>query len=93
MLPYDEYPEDRDFSDYNENVFGSQEQAEGVYAFLKDNWQGNEGGFDHNQIYDMIYEIDNYEEWEDEEGHMHYSFDYEWESPDGQYHGSGHAHG
>ena len=94
MLPYDEGENgERDFSDYDDSVFGSADMAQSVYEFFEENWHQNEGGFDHDQIYDMIYEIDNYEEWEDEEGNMHYSFDYEWESPDGEYSGSGHVSG
>lgn len=94
MLPYDEDRDnERDFSDYDDSVFGSISQAQGVYDFLQENWHANEGGFDKDQIFDMIYEIHNYEEWEDEDGTKHYSFDYYWESEDGSYFGEGHARG
>lgn len=92
MLPFDEDEEGPDNRptpwNYDDDVFGSISQAQGVFDVLMDNWVPNEGGFDAQTIYDSIYEIDNYEEWEDEEGNMHYEFDYYWEH-DGY---SGHGH-
>jgi hypothetical protein len=93
MLPYDEdnEPDDRPTAfNYDDSIYGDLEQAQGIWDTLQDNWAPNEGGFDASQIFDMIYEIDNFDSWEDEDGNMHYSFDYEWESEDGSYHGSGH---
>jgi len=97
MLPYDEGEEheilgSRDMYELRE-IFGSDDIVAGVSEWLGDNWVPNEGGFDASQIMDMIYEIDNFQQWEDEDGVMHYSFDFEWESPDGMYSGTGHASG
>lgn len=97
MLPYDENEDDflENFSSRDRDelidIFGSEDTAHAIAEFLGDNWHPNEGGFEASQIFDMIYEIDNFSMWEDDDGVIHYEFDYWWESEDGSYSGVGHV--
>jgi hypothetical protein len=88
MLPYED--DEHDFSEYNESAFESVDMARGVYEALAEEWQANEEGFDYEEIYSMIDDISNYEEWYDDEGNLHCEFDYHWSNEDGSYQGSGH---
>lgn len=75
-----------DFYEQNENLFENAQQAQEVWNDLSDYFTGDTG-FSHDQWMDMNFTIDNV--WQDEDtGEWHY--DFYWESPDGQYSGSGH---
>ena len=72
---------------YDEEVWESQEQANEAFDLLE---QWNNGlGFSTDEWFDMITSIDNIEY--DDNGNI-LSFDFEWESEDGQYSGGGRAH-
>ena len=82
-LPYDEYEEREPLTDYDPELFSSLSEAQDFIDTFSDNWHQNEGGFSAEDMYDMITHV---ETWYDDEGYMHYHF--EWESEDGNYGGS-----
>lgn len=58
------------------------------YGVMSEYW--NSGGFTDEQITSFLTDIQNFAMWFDDDG-LHIEFDYDWESDDGGYSGSGHA--